>query len=150
MPVLVLGAVIFGAGMVCFALTVLASGVVEPGLDRVIAVSLVVLATSRFVPFAAVQFYLQSIACCAALLLLRTPSCGRRDRRTRPPLPQVGGEASVLVANRVLEHTRMRMSSSASAGRQRHAGRCVKPVSAPGRPPYVAAPRRRSKTSHQT
>ena len=69
-PVLILSAVTFGAGMVCFALSVLASGVVEPGLDRVIAVSLVVLAISRFVPFAAVQFYVQSIACCAALLPL--------------------------------------------------------------------------------
>ena len=69
-PVLVLSATIFGAGMVCFALSVLASRVVEAGLDRVIAVSLVVLAISRFVPFAAVQFYVQSIACCAALLAL--------------------------------------------------------------------------------
>ncbi len=51
-------------------LSVLASRVVEPGLERVIAVSLVVLAISRFVPFAAVQFYVQSIACCAALLPL--------------------------------------------------------------------------------
>ena len=56
--------------MVCFALSVLASRVVEPGIDRLIAVSLVVMAASRLVPFAAVQFYLQSIACCAALLPL--------------------------------------------------------------------------------
>jgi len=69
-PVLVLSAVTFGAGMVCFALSVLTSRVVEPGIDRLIAVALVVMAISRFVPFAAVHFYLQSIACCAALLPL--------------------------------------------------------------------------------
>ena len=69
-PVLILSAVTFGAGMVCFALSVRASKVVEAGLDRLIAVSLLVMAISRFVPYAAVQFYVQSIACCAALLPL--------------------------------------------------------------------------------
>jgi hypothetical protein len=69
-PVLVLSAVTFGAGMVCFALSVLASRVVEPGLDRLIAVSLLVVAISRLVPFTAVQFFVQSVAWCAALLPL--------------------------------------------------------------------------------
>lgn len=70
LPVLLASAVTFGAGAVCFALSVARSGVLAPALSKLVAASLVVMAFSRFVPLSSVQFYLQSLACYAAFLPL--------------------------------------------------------------------------------
>ena len=69
-PVLLASGVTFGAGAVCFAVAVGRSGVLSRGPARLVAVSLVVMAVSRFVPLSAVQFYVQGLACYAALLPL--------------------------------------------------------------------------------
>ena len=68
LPVLLLSGITFGAGAACFAVSVLRSGVLARGVARLVAASLVVMALSRFVPLSAVQFYLQGLACYAALL----------------------------------------------------------------------------------
>lgn len=69
-PLLVAGGVTFAVGMAALALGVLRSGLLSPGLARIVAAALVVMALSRFVPFSAVQFYLQGIAGLVALLPL--------------------------------------------------------------------------------
>ena len=70
LPVLILSGITFGAGAVCFAVGVLRSEVLAPGPSRLVAASLVVMALSRFVPLSAVQFYVQGLACYAAMLPL--------------------------------------------------------------------------------
>jgi len=44
--------------------------VLSPGLARIVAVALVVMAVSRFVPLTSVQFFVQGLAALAALLPL--------------------------------------------------------------------------------
>jgi hypothetical protein len=69
-PLLLSGAAVFAVGMVCFAIAVSRSGVLDPGLGKVVAVALVVMALSRFVPLSAVQFYVHGGAALVALLPL--------------------------------------------------------------------------------
>ena len=69
-PVLLASGVTFGAGAICFALSVSRSAVLAPAPSKLVAASLIVMALSRFVPLSAVQFYLQSLACYAAFLPL--------------------------------------------------------------------------------
>ena len=69
-PLLVAGGITFAVGMFGFALGVSRSGVLSPGLTRLVAAALVVMALSRFVPLSAVQFYLQGVAGLVALLPL--------------------------------------------------------------------------------
>lgn len=66
-PLLVAGAVSFTVGMLGFAVAVHRSRILSPELTRVV-VALVVTAVSRFVPLSAIQFYVQGVACCVALL----------------------------------------------------------------------------------
>jgi hypothetical protein len=69
-PVLIASAATFGTGAVCFGVGVTRSPVLGRGSARVVAASLVVMALSRFVPLSAVQFYVQGLACYAAMLPL--------------------------------------------------------------------------------
>ncbi|MPZ00349.1 MAG: hypothetical protein GEU97_20680 [Actinophytocola sp.] len=69
-PLLVAAGITFAVGMFGLVLGVLRSRLLSPGLKRLIAVALVVMALSRFVPLSAVQFYLQGVAGLAALLPL--------------------------------------------------------------------------------
>ena len=69
-PLLVAGGITFAIGTFGFAVAVFRSGLLGPGLTRVVAAALVVMALSRFVPLSAVQFYLQSAAGLVALLPL--------------------------------------------------------------------------------
>jgi len=69
-PVLVLGGLTFAVGAASFAVAVVRSTVLSPGLARVVAVALVVMALSRFVPLTSVQFFVQGLAALAALLPL--------------------------------------------------------------------------------
>lgn len=65
-----LSGITFGAGAVCFAVGVSRSGLLATAPARLVAVALIVMALSRFVPLSAVQFYVQGLACYAALLPL--------------------------------------------------------------------------------
>ncbi len=69
-PLLVAGGITFAIGTFGFAVAVFRSGLLGPGLTRVIAAALVVMALSRLVPLSAVQFYLQGVAGLVALLPL--------------------------------------------------------------------------------
>lgn len=70
LPVLLLSGITFGAGAACFAMGVPRSRVLARGPAKLVAASLVVMALSRFVPLSAVQFYVQGLACYAAMLPL--------------------------------------------------------------------------------
>ena len=69
-PMLIASGIIFGAGAVFFAVSITRSAALGPAATRLVAGALVIMALSRFVPLSAVQFYVQGIACCAALLPL--------------------------------------------------------------------------------
>jgi hypothetical protein len=66
-PVLLAGALTFAIGIVCVAVALLRNKVLNPQLTWVVVAALIVMAASRLVPFAAVQFYLQSAAAVIAL-----------------------------------------------------------------------------------
>ena len=61
-PVLALGAFTFGIGVIAFVRAIAASGVLSTRLTALVGGALVVMAVSRFVPLAAVQFYVQGAA----------------------------------------------------------------------------------------
>jgi len=67
LPTLLASALLFGVGAVAFGGSVLRSGILGPGAARWVAGALLVMALCRFVPYAAVQFYVQSAAAFAAL-----------------------------------------------------------------------------------
>ena len=70
LPVLVSGSATFAIGIVAFARGIVASHVLSRPLTVLVATALFVMAIARFVPFAAVQFYIQSLAALLALLPL--------------------------------------------------------------------------------
>jgi MFS family permease len=65
--VLATSAITFAVGVLGFAKGIAASGLLNSPLTRVVVTGLVVLALTRFVPLAAVQFYLQAAAGLVAL-----------------------------------------------------------------------------------
>jgi hypothetical protein len=67
LPVLVTGALVFAIGVLAFARAISVAAVGSRGLTRVVVVALIVMAVSRFVPLAAVQFYVQGVAVIFAL-----------------------------------------------------------------------------------
>jgi hypothetical protein len=66
-PTLAIGALAFGIGALSFAGGIKASKVANPRLTALVVGSLVVMAVSRFLPFAVAQFYVQSAASILAL-----------------------------------------------------------------------------------
>jgi hypothetical protein len=66
-PVLVIGALVFAIGVFAFARALSVTTLGGPALTRVVVVALIVMAVSRFVPLAAVQFYVQGAAAIVAL-----------------------------------------------------------------------------------
>ncbi len=72
LPLLVLGGATFAIGVVAFIRGIIAADTLSAPLTAVVTVGLVAMAASRFVPLAAVQFYLQS----AAALLAFWPLAG--------------------------------------------------------------------------
>ena len=82
-PVLVIGALLFAIGVVCVAVAIRRHGGLGPTLTWVVVLALVVMAASRFVPLAAVQFYVQSAAALIALWPLAWAIRGRQ----RAPSP---------------------------------------------------------------
>jgi hypothetical protein len=67
MLVLVTGALAFAIGVFGFARSISIVTVGSRGLTRVVVAALIVMAVSRFVPLAAVQFYVQGVAVIVAL-----------------------------------------------------------------------------------
>ncbi len=65
--VLLSGALAFAIGVFGFARALLVTPLGDLALTRVAIVALIVLAISRFVPLAAVQFYVQGLAAIVAL-----------------------------------------------------------------------------------
>ena len=65
-PILLAGAIVFGLGVLGFALGIGHSGVLSPGLTRLVVGALVVTAAARFVPFGA-ALYVGGVAAIVAL-----------------------------------------------------------------------------------
>jgi hypothetical protein len=82
LPVLITGALTFGLGCLAFANGIVRSGVLGPRIGSLVVVALAVVAVTRFVPLAAVQFYVQSVALMVALwplaAVMRTQPLERR------------------------------------------------------------------------
>lgn len=87
-PVLISGAFIFTIGVLAFARAISVATVGGPGLSRVVVGALIVMALSRFVPLAAVQFYVQGPAAIVALwplaYAMRTQPAPYAAARSRP------------------------------------------------------------------
>ena len=87
-PVLVSGASAFAIGVLGFARALSITTVGGPALTRVVVGALIVMAISRFVPLAAVQFYVQGVAAIVALWPLayvtRTQPTPYTADRSRP------------------------------------------------------------------
>ena len=77
-PVLISGAFAFAIGVFGFARALAVTTVGSSGLTGIVVVALIVMAISRFVPLAAVQFYVQGVATIVALwplaYVMRTPA----------------------------------------------------------------------------
>lgn len=67
LPVLLTGALAFGLGCLAFAKGIARAGVLGPRIGWLVVAALVVVAVTRFIPLAAVQFYVQSAALIVAL-----------------------------------------------------------------------------------
>jgi hypothetical protein len=65
--ILVAGAVAYGVGILGFARGIALSGALGPGLTWLVVGALIVTAAARFIPLAAVQFYVQGAAGIVAL-----------------------------------------------------------------------------------
>jgi hypothetical protein len=65
--VLFTGALTFAIGIACVAIAIVRDRALDRKLAWVVVVALVVMAVSRIVPFAAIQFYVQSAAALIAL-----------------------------------------------------------------------------------
>ena len=87
-PVLISGAFVFAIGMLAFARAISVTTVGGPALTRVVVGALIVMALSRFVPLAALQFYVQGLATIVALWPLayavRTQPAPYTAGRSRP------------------------------------------------------------------
>lgn len=89
-PLMVAAGITFAVGMFGFALGVRRSGLLSPGVTSLVVVALGVMALSRVVPLAAVQFYVQGLAGLVALLPLAGSMWKRRTAAVpaRQPAPQ--------------------------------------------------------------
>ncbi len=70
LPILMTGAITFALGSVAFAKAIADAEVLGPRLTWLVTAALVIVAITRFVPLAAVQFYVQGAAVIVALLPL--------------------------------------------------------------------------------
>jgi hypothetical protein len=88
LPVLVTGALAFAIGVFAFARAISIVTVGSPGLTRVVVAALIVMAVSRFVPLAAVQFYVQGVSVVVALwplaYAMRTQAAPYTAGQSRP------------------------------------------------------------------
>ncbi|HZJ50447.1 MAG TPA: hypothetical protein VFF07_06250 [Actinomycetota bacterium] len=88
LPVLVTGALAFAIGVFAFARAISIATVGSRGLTRVVVAALIIMAVSRFVPLAAVQFYVQGVAVIVALwplaYAMRTQAAPYTAGQSRP------------------------------------------------------------------
>ncbi len=88
LPVLVTGALAFAIGVLAFARAISIVTVGSRALTRVVVVALIVMAVSRLVPLAAVQFYVQGVAVVVALwplaYAMRTQAAPYTAGQSRP------------------------------------------------------------------
>ena len=88
LPILLIGALAFAIGLFAFARAISIATVGSRGLTRVVVAALIVMAVSRFVPLAAVQFYVQGVAVIVALwpvaYAMRTQATSYATSQTRP------------------------------------------------------------------
>jgi len=88
LPVLVTGALAFAIGVFAFARAISIVTVGSRGVTRVVVAALIVMAVSRFVPLAAVQFYVQGVAVIVALwplaYAMRTQAAPYTAGQSRP------------------------------------------------------------------
>ena len=88
LPILMTGALAFAIGVFAFARAISIVTVGSRGLTRVVVAALIVMAVSRFVPLAAVQFYVQGVAVVAVLWSLayamRTQAAPYTAGQSRP------------------------------------------------------------------
>ena len=82
-PVLFIGALLYAIGVGCVAAAIRRHGALGPTLTPVVVLALIVMVASRFAPFSAAQFYVQSAAALIAFLPLAWVIKGKR----RAPLP---------------------------------------------------------------
>jgi hypothetical protein len=87
-PVLISGALAFAIGVFSFARALSETTLAGRALTRVVVVALIVMAVSRLVPLAAVQFYVQGVAAILALwplaYAMRTQPAPYTAGRSRP------------------------------------------------------------------
>ena len=90
LPVLATGALAFAIGVISFARAISIATVGSRGLTRVVVAALIVMAVSRFVPLAAVQFYVQGVAVVVAMwplaYAMRTQAAPYTTGQARPTL----------------------------------------------------------------
>ena len=88
LPILMTGALAFAIGVFAFARAISIVTVGSRGLTRVVVAALIVMAVSRFVPLAAVQFYVQGVAVIVALwplaYAMRTQAARYTAGQSRP------------------------------------------------------------------
>ena len=88
LPVLMTGALAFAIGVFAFARAISIATVGSRGLTRVVVAALIIMAVSRFVPLAAVQFYVQGVAVIVALwplaYAMRTQAAPYTAGQSRP------------------------------------------------------------------
>lgn len=88
LPILGTGALAFAIGLFAFARAISIATVGSRGLTRVVVAALIVMAISRLVPLAAVQFYVQGVAVIVALwpvaYAMRTRTAAYATGQTRP------------------------------------------------------------------
>lgn len=88
LPVLVTGALAFAIGVFGFARSISIVSVGSRTLTRVVVAALIVMALSRFVPLAAVQFYVQGVAVIVAMwplaFAMRTQAAPYAAGKERP------------------------------------------------------------------
>jgi hypothetical protein len=92
-PVLLTSAVLFLVGAVGFAIGLVRSAVLGTPLARLVAVALVAMAVTRFIPLSAVQFHAQGLIGLVALWPLAYAMVGLR--RARPLAASWAGAAAV-------------------------------------------------------
>ena len=88
--VLLSGAVPFAIGTVAFAVAIARSAILNPRLAWLVVAALIVMAASRFVPFFAVQFYVQGAVALVALWPLAYQMSKHPQARPvvqTPPIP---------------------------------------------------------------
>ncbi|MPZ89966.1 MAG: hypothetical protein GEU81_18350 [Nitriliruptorales bacterium] len=91
-PVLAIGALTFGIGVLAFIRGITVTGILSAPLTAVVVVALAVMALSRFVPLTAAQFYLQS----AAGILALWPLAYHMWRRPTPGAAAQPGRAQAV------------------------------------------------------